>query len=202
MKRTLLATCLLVAGLTGCGTDRDAAEAPSSTAPASAVPAASGPPLPPPDPRVAGQVEKMKALEYMVGQWHGRGTSFDRTGKRSEFEQTETVGYRLSGELLLIEGRGTHAENSESLAFRALATARWDAATQRYLWWAASRGSVLEVPLEVRPDGFTWSFSSPGFSFRNTATFGADTWSEKSEQSFDGGLTWQPQVEMTLTRVP
>src|SRR5437868_14405276 len=50
------------------------------------------------------QLNEMKKLSYMVGQWKGSGW-MEQTGKRNAFSDMETVQSKLNGLALLVEGK-------------------------------------------------------------------------------------------------
>ncbi|MDQ1419291.1 MAG: hypothetical protein QOJ52_1253, partial [Acidimicrobiaceae bacterium] len=173
----------------GCGTQHKATSEPSSSVALTA----------PGSPKIAAQVAGMKKLGFMVGRWVGPGWSLGQKGERVEFTQTEQVTLQLSGELMTVQGIG-RVRGIPS--FSAFATATFDPATATYPWQAFSQGSKVETTLGVTDNRFTWSFDpTPGVTVRYAATFTKDTWHETGEMSIDGGKTWMPNLDMTLSRV-
>jgi hypothetical protein len=141
----------------------------------------------------------MKKLNFMLGRWEGLGWSLGDQGKRVEFTQTEQVTLQLSGELMTVQGTG-RVRGVPS--FSAFATATFDPATATYPWRAFNQGSKVETTLGVTENQFTWSFdSAPAVTVRYRATFAEGKWHETGEVSSDGGDTWMPSLDMTLSRV-
>jgi hypothetical protein len=153
----------------------------------------------PASPKISAQVEGMKKLGFMQGQWEGPGWSLGQKGERVEFSQTEKVTLQLSGELMTVEGVG-RVRGVPS--FSAFATATFDPATGTYPWEAFSQGSKVETTLGVTENRFTWSFDpAPGVTARYVAAFGTGKWHETGEVSSDGGKSWAPSLDMTLSRI-
>lgn len=187
------------ATLAGCTVAPAATTPPSPSAPA-LIPgllAAQGP-LARPNDRIADAIATMKALEYMVGDWQGDGKLFTPQGE-IPFVQTESVRYLSAGEMMAIEGRGTAPGNPEMVIFRALATLRLQGKTM--MWWAASEGNAVDAKFTHTGKGFSWGISSPEYSVKYEALIEGDIWQHKGQQSTDGGKTWTPQLEFTVTRL-
>lgn len=184
---------LAVLALGGCGAQHDATPNAASSAPVSNDLTTPG------SPRIAAQVEGMQKLNFMVGQWVGPGWTLGDNNERVDFIQSEQVNLLLSGELMTVQGTGRVGGVP---SFSAFATATFDPATATYPWQAFSQGSVAEATLGVSDNRFTWSFDpAPGITVRYDAAFTGDTWHETGEVSTDGGETWRPNLDMTLSRV-
>ncbi|GAB3559276.1 hypothetical protein [Spelaeicoccus albus] len=139
-------------------------------------------------------------LSGFAGTWHGSGWTLTERG-RAEFEQTEHVTYVLGGGLLTIEGTGTHPGAPDDVRFRAFAVVRFDADSGDLKWRAYSGGNSIEVPLESTDSGWRWGFEpAPGILMRFDITLDDSGWHEIGRMSMDGGRTWQPSLEMRLTR--
>jgi hypothetical protein len=188
------ATLLAVLAVGGCSAAHDAT--PKAVP---SVPVSTNELTTPGSPRIATQVEAMQKLNFMVGRWVGPGWSLGDNGARVDFIQSEQVNLLLSGELMTVQGTGRVGGVP---SFSAFATATFDPATATYPWRAFSQGSVAEATLGVTDNRFTWSFDpAPGITVRYDAGFTGDTWHETGEVSTDGGETWRPNLDMTLSRV-
>lgn len=150
-------------------------------------------------------MEKMKALEFMVGEWEGDGTfEFGPDEKRS-FKIKETVTPKLGGKAILIEGRGTATMEGgrEVVIHEALAIMTWDAIHDKYAWLpVTAREGYVEAHAEVSENKIVWGFDDPrGPKMRFTITVNdKGQWSEVGESSVDSGKTWHKFMDMTLTR--
>ena len=151
--------------------------------------------LPPPSPEVAEQAELVGRLDYMVGCWKGPGWVLTPTG-RIDFEQTERVRRTLSGEVMVIDGRGSVPGKADQLVFAAFATLRWDPQAQAYQWRAASQGGELVTPLTATDDGWYWELEAgPGQSIRYQSWFTRNRWHETGVLTTPAG----PQTIMDFT---
>ena len=83
--------------------------------------------------------EKLKPLLFLDGQWKGLGWIMLGPGKRSEFNQTETVERTLEGSLIAIEDRGTDKQDNSRVINHAFAAMAHDQA-QRHLPHARPQG--------------------------------------------------------------
>src|SRR5688572_1104230 len=71
--------------------------------PAATPPPAASPSAPPPK-------DQMAALQFLVGDWEGEAWSQMGKGPREIVRQHELVEWKVDGELLLIQGRGTQRD--------------------------------------------------------------------------------------------
>src|SRR5437762_9496752 len=112
----------------------------------------------PPRPNVAAQREAMKRLAFLTGTWTGEATT-TRANQTIKVQQTEQVGYKLDGLVLLIEGTGRNPDTGDIL-FRALATVSYDDAARVYHFRAYNDGSYLDTELKVPDNGFEWGYKA------------------------------------------
>lgn len=155
------------------------------------------------DPRsaelLAAQARAMAPLSIFDGLWRGPATVTLPDGKALEITQTERVGSMLGGTLKVIEGRGYLPDGS--VGFNAFAVISFSPQTGRYGFRSHAQGYAGDFPLEVRPDGFTWSTpAGPGATIRYTATLKDGVWTEIGERLVEG----KPAVkmfEMQLKRI-
>lgn len=149
--------------------------------------------------------EKMKALEFLVGEWEGEAWVQMGPGPREIVLQQERVGWEVDGEVLLIRGRGVQVDadtGKERVGHLALAAVAWDADRRAYVMWSYARGrGTGQREMEVRDGGFEWVQSVPGGEARYTMHLDEEgRWVEAGEFSRDDGGTWYPFLGMTLTR--
>ncbi|MBL8557369.1 MAG: hypothetical protein JNM47_01500 [Hyphomonadaceae bacterium] len=78
----------------------------------------------PAGPDLATQQAAMARLSWMVGDWEGTGW-IDMPGGRQTFRQVERIEMRLSGSVMVIEGR-SYAGTPEALMFNALGVVSYD----------------------------------------------------------------------------
>lgn len=141
-------------------------------------------------------------LSAFLGKWSGRGWTVTRDG-RVDFEQTEDVQSRLGGKLLTIEGRANRPGDRDDVRFRAFAVVRVDLGSGRFLWQAYSADNSIEVELQQTKSGFRWELDADGdVRMRFDIALDDSTWVETGQMSADAGQTWQPSLEMRLSRRP
>ncbi len=155
--------------------------------------------LAPPSPAVAEQVRRLDVLDYWVGCWRGSGWVMTETG-RVDYEQVERVRRTLSGEVYVVDGRGSRpGSRGRALIFSAFATLQIGAGGQP-TWRANSQGGTIEVPFEIRPDGWAWELPVGGPArARYEAHFSGNRWHETGRFTPDG-VTWVPSLELTVRR--
>ncbi len=162
-----------------------------------AAPAQTPPAAGPWDPatRLAAQREAMEALAFLDGQWRGRAVA--RPG--GPMTQTERVGTLLDGTVRVVEGRGYDADGRT--VFNALGIISYDPIGRTYSMHSYAMGYAGDFPLEVRPDGFSWSQPmGPGASVRYTATVRDGEWHETGDRITGDGAPAR-MLEMRLRRV-
>jgi hypothetical protein len=141
------------------------------------------------DPRsaqlLAAQAKAMVPLATFDGTWRGPATITLPDGKTLQLTQTERVGSMLGGTLKVIEGRGYLPDGS--VGFNAFAVISFTPHTGKYGFRSYAQGYAGDFPVEVRPDGFTWSTpAGPGATIRYPATLKDGVWTESGERVVDG----------------
>ncbi len=147
---------------------------------------------------IAAQRKAVQPLAVFDGMWRGPAKVTLADGKEVETTQTERVGSILDGSVKVIEGRGYTADGT--LRFNAFAVLSYSPQTDKYNFRSYAQGYSGDFPLEVRPDGFTWSIRAGPATIRYTATVKDGTWTEFGERIVEG----QPTVrifQMTLRRI-
>ena len=148
--------------------------------------------------------EKMKAFDFLVGEWEGTGTAQTGPGPKLSSNVKESVQYRLSGNAILVEGVGTakSAEGAEIKVHEAIGMITWDPKSNRYVMHAmTARAGHVEPSIEVGDKTLTWAFDTgTGGKVRFTVKINdKGQWVETGEFSQDG-KTWNSFMEMTLTK--
>jgi hypothetical protein len=154
------------------------------------------------DPRsadlLAAQVRAMAPLAIFDGIWRGQATVTLPDGMTLALTQTERVGGMLGGTLKLIEGRGYMPDGA--VGFNAFAVISFSPQSGKYSFRSHAQGYAGDFPVEVRPDGFTWTIPAGPAMLRYTATVRDGVWTEIGERIVEG----KPPVrtfEMTLKRI-
>lgn len=146
--------------------------------------------------RIAAQREAMKALSFMDGAWRGRAET-DRFP--AGFTHTERSGSLLDGSVRLVEGRSY--DESGGTRFNAFAIISYDPVRRTYTMHSHAMGFVGDFPLEVRPDGYSWTRpAGPGAVIRYTATVKGGEWREVGER-VAGETAPVKTFEMRLNRI-
>ncbi|HKC64776.1 MAG TPA: hypothetical protein VKB86_14130 [Pyrinomonadaceae bacterium] len=148
------------------------------------------------------QLNEMKKLSYMVGQWKGSGW-MEQAGKRTDFSGTEMIQSKLNGLALLVEGKfNTQVGGKDVTVHETLAVLSYDerSKTFRFRTYLAS-GITGDQEAKLIDGGWQWGFQFPGGTIRYTIKVNEkNEWFEVGEMSQDG-TTWRKFFEMTLQRV-
>lgn len=124
--------------------------------------------------------QAMRKLSFLVGRWSGPVTVYRGAGQPLQLTQSENVQYKLSGLVMLIEGRSTDAEGRTM--FRALAVISYDPASRSYRFRAYHGGQYLDTPLKVDGEGFGWGFTEGRAHIVNSMHLTkAGEWSEATQ---------------------
>ena len=144
--------------------------------------------------------EKMRALDFLAGEWEGEAWMQMGPDRRETARQHERVEWVAGSEVLLIQGQG---RNGDKLVHDAVAAVAWDPQADKYLMWSyrAGGGPTPSPWVEVGETRMTWGFEAPGRKVRFTIRLDeSGRWVEDGEWSADSGTTWRPFFGMTLTR--
>jgi hypothetical protein len=146
--------------------------------------------------RIAAQREAMRALAFMDGRWRGQATV---DGGRVTVVHTERSGPLLDGSVRVVEGR-SYDERGNS-PFNAFGIISYDPMRRAYSMHSYAMGFAGDFPLEVRPDGYSWTEpAGPGASIRYTATVANGEWHEVGER-VAGNSPPTRVFEMRLRRI-
>lgn len=147
--------------------------------------------------------DSVRPLMDLAGEWAGEGW-IDMGKGRIAFRQTERIVPRLHGTILTIEGTGRDPANPETVTFEAFAVLSATGKPGQYDMRSYTRdGRVGTFPAVLEAPGkLVWTIPVPGRQVRYRVDVAGDRWTETGEASADGGVTWLPFFDMTLTRVP
>lgn len=152
------------------------------------------------------QLEEMKKLDFLIGEWTGEGWTEYVAGQRRTSPITEKVQPKLGGMILLVEGLGKKSvpgKQEEVVVHNALGIISYDAKAKLYRVRSyLADGRSTDAEAKFVEEGFQWAFQGPqGLSIRYTVKLTEKgEWFEKGEMSQDG-KSWRQFHEMTLKRV-
>jgi hypothetical protein len=148
----------------------------------------------------AVQVDAMKKFGFLAGSWKGTGTIEMPDGKKS-FSQNETVTFKLSGLVAVIDGLGTAPDGA--VVHQALAILSFDPAKGKYRFSAYSgSGNVHDGDAVVGDTTFEWAMQHGPVSMRYAVHLDEKRrWVETGEVK-RGESPWRRFFEMTLEKVP
>lgn len=145
--------------------------------------------------------EAMSRLEMMVGKWNGTSTTRIAADRERTSQVRETAEFRLGGEMLVVEGRGTmDVEGETRVIHHAFGAVTYDDAADAYRMRSYRAGQGW-VDAELVVDGRTvqWTLESPAGPIRFTADFSEpDRWIETGE--IERGGRWVEFLRMDLER--
>lgn len=143
-------------------------------------------------------LSELKKLNFLVGQWTGAGwVQFGN--QRFEFEQNETVYYKLDGAILILEGQGRTKGQVVHNAYGIYSFDTHSKSLKFDTFEASGRRSQASANLEGNT--LVWYFRDEDkkVSIRFTARFEGKTWVEEGERSTDEN-TWSKFFEMTIRK--
>ncbi len=144
------------------------------------------------------QREAMQKLAFLTGRWSGSVNIVGGPGAPLHLTQSEDVQYKLSGLVLLIEGKSTDADGKAQ--FQALATIAFDDASHTYRFRAYNGGHYVDTELTVLADGFSWEMTAGPARIINTMHLTSKgDWQEATEVIL-GGSPPRRSVDMLLQR--
>ena len=154
------------------------------------------------------QVNEMKKVHWLAGNWEGEGWMMYGPEEKHIFSQTETVTSKLNGLLLTIEGLGnveTTEEGKLKIIHNAFAVLSFDSENQKFIMRAHKiDGAFTEADAIVDDKGnFIWGFSHPyagelRFTIKQNDK---GQWYEIGEVSSDDGNSWFQNFELLLNKV-
>ena len=114
---------------------------------------------PPRSPDLEAQRTAMRKLEFLVGTWTGEARITRGAGETTELVQTEEVGYKLDGLILVIEGIG-RAKSGGAPVLQAFGVISYEDETKTYRMRAFNDGRFLETNVKLLEEGkgMAWGF--------------------------------------------
>jgi hypothetical protein len=152
------------------------------------------------------QLQEMKKLDFLIGEWQGEGWTEFVPGQRRTSPISERVQPRLGGMILLVEGLGkkkVDGKPEEVVVHNALGIISYDAQAKMYRVRSyLANGRSTDAEAEFVEGGFRWTIQTPqGVSIRYLVKLtDKGEWFERGEMSQDG-KSWRQFHEMTLRRV-
>lgn len=134
-------------------------------------------------------------LEFLVGNWEGKGWMMGRDGTKSEFDQTEKIEFKLDSTAILIEGQG---KSNGMIVHNAMAIVSYNKEDVSYSFQSyLQNGQKNEFKGELINGKFHWY---PNDNMRYIIWLNENgQWFETGEFNREG--TWHQFFEMTLDRV-
>ena len=147
------------------------------------------------------QLEAMKKLDVMIGEWEGKGWMQQGQTARTSFTVHEKVESKNAGSTLLIQGLGKDAE-SQKIVHDAMAVMYYDTFTNTYKFDShLASGQHKLATGSMENNVFIWGFELPNNAkIKYTLSFTESTWDEIGEYSPDG-QNWYKFMEMNLTKI-
>jgi len=133
---------------------------------------------------LAAQHRSMQPVSIFDGIWRGPARVTLPDGKEVLITQTERVGSFLGETVKVIEGRGYAPDGTSP--FNAFAVISYSPQSDKYNFRSYAQGYSGDFPVEVRPDGFTWSIKAGPATLRYTATVKDGVWVEIGERLVEG----------------
>ncbi len=148
------------------------------------------------------QIEEMKKLNFLVGEWRGDAWAMIEQNKRETAKQTETVQFKLNGLTLLVEGVGKTTDGKDRIVHHAMAIISYDTVKKVHRVSAyQANGQAIEAEAKVGNNTLEWGFKRGDGTIRFTIKLTEKgEWYEAGDFSPDG-KNWFKFMEMTLQRV-
>jgi hypothetical protein len=125
----------------------------------------------------------MRKLEFLVGTWTGEARITRGAGETTELVQTEEVGYKLDGLILVIEGIG-RAKSGLAPALQAFGVISYEDETETYRMRAFNDGRFLEANVRLLEGGkgMAWGFALGEINTKSVMRINQnDEWTELHE---------------------
>jgi hypothetical protein len=153
-------------------------------------------------PSPAAQIEEMKKINFLAGEWRGEGWIMLGPNKRETFKQSETVQSKLGGLTFVVEGLGKSLDGSERVVHNALAVISYDLQKKGYRFSAyQANGQAIDAEAKIAKNTLEWGFQQQYGTVRFTIHLTEKgEWHEIGEITRDGN-NWSKFFEMTLQKV-
>lgn len=138
---------------------------------------------------------EISQLEFLVGNWEGKGWIMGRDRKKSEFDQTEKIQFKLDSTTVLIEGLG---KTKGLTTHNAMAIISYNKADSTYVFQSyVQNGRKGEFTAEIIENKFYWY---PNENMRYIIWINKNgQWYETGEFNREGN--WFQFFEMTLDKI-
>jgi hypothetical protein len=123
--------------------------------------------------------EAISKIEFMKGVWEGAAVGIGNDGKPYFTHQTERAGTALSGDIMVIEGKGF--KKDASVSFNAFAIVSWNQRENKYEFRAYAQGFSGTFEFKLTTDGYIWEMPAGPDVYRYTATVQNGQWKEVGE---------------------
>jgi hypothetical protein len=147
-------------------------------------------------------VDALQKIAFLAGNWKGSG--YIQMGpEKHSFNESETIGLKLNGTLIQIEGEGKDQQNPDLTIHQAFAIISYNNQNKKYLMKAfRGDGEQIDADTKLTDDhSFQWSFANPmAGEIRFTITVADNKWKETGEMSRDNGKNWNKYFEMILSK--
>lgn len=142
--------------------------------------------------------EKMKSLEWMVGEWKGEGKSMDsKTRQFNSFIQTESIEYAMDSTVLIVHGFG---RANEKVVHDAYAIISVNPEGGFFMDSYLGDGSSGKYEMKkVNDTDWEWTIPTPQGEVIYHIHQENGIWTEKGEFNLNGNLF--PFFEMTLQKL-
>jgi hypothetical protein len=153
-------------------------------------------------PSPTAQLEEMKKINFLVGEWRGEGWIQLGPNQRETFKQSETVQSKLNGLIIIVEGLGKSNDGKDHIIHNALAVISYDVQKKNYRFSAyRANGQAIDAEAKITDGALEWGFKDQRGTTRFTIKLNEKgAWYEVGDFSPDG-KTWYRFFEMTLARV-
>lgn len=142
--------------------------------------------------------EKMKSLEWMVGEWKGEGKAMDsKTREFKSFIQTESIEYAMDSTVLIVHGFGRSKEKVVHDAY-AIISVNPEGGFYMDSFLGDGRSGKYEMK-KVNDTDWEWTIPTPQGEVIYHIHQENGTWTEKGEFNMNGNLF--PFFEMTLKKL-
>lgn len=142
----------------------------------------------------------LSPVSQLAGQWSGSGWLRTRSGQRVEFNQTESIEFKLDGQIMTVNGIGKD-KNTGKKSFEAFGILSYNKQKSKYVFDAyTAEGQHTLADVALSKNKFDWWFDVPnGGTIKYSITFDDHSWSEDGNYSPDGNQ-WYPFFHMDLTK--
>ncbi len=156
---------------------------------------------------VSKRIEKMKQLDFLIGDWRGKGWIMTQNGRQT-FSAFETVKWKLDGQIAVVDGLGKSVDEKtgkERIVHQTYGVFSYDLYEDEIMfrWYKANGGEEGYTAIDAGSNTLSWGFEVPegGVTVKFTEIINEKgNWLETGEVSRDGKKTWLKFFEMELEK--